>query len=130
MTEGKLREAELEWLAETPLHLRALQPTAAQGLPHKPDETLHPSLFDDLDKLGGKSRQHVQQVADAHEVVVAPHGVPVEGEKVLVIVAMTFLYKNSRLDALGDAERQGYTAGGRCPCLRVCWTARHGVSGL
>ncbi len=37
---GKLHEAELEWLAETPLHLRALQPPAAQGLPHKTDEAL------------------------------------------------------------------------------------------
>ncbi len=39
-TERKLREAELEWLAETPLHLSAFQPPAAQGLPHKPDEAL------------------------------------------------------------------------------------------
>ena len=40
LTEGKLYEAELEWLAKTPLHLRALQPPATQGLPHKPDEAL------------------------------------------------------------------------------------------
>ncbi len=36
----KLHEAELERLVETPLHLGAFQPPAAQGLPHKTDEAL------------------------------------------------------------------------------------------
>jgi len=40
LNDGKLYEAELEWLPETPLHLRALQPPTAQGLPHKTDEAL------------------------------------------------------------------------------------------
>jgi hypothetical protein len=75
----------------------------AQAFADEFDESLHPFVGDEL---LAELRQDVERVSEAHEIVVALHRVPVEREKVLMLVAVALLDKKGLLDAPSVARPQ------------------------
>ena len=49
--------------------------------------------------MAGEAGQGVEQVGHAHQVVIALHGVPIQGKGVLVVVALVFFDQEAGLDA-------------------------------
>ena len=101
VAQRRLREQQpkLEGSAQPGVELGRLYPSSAQGAAQPLEESLGTLVLDEGDEGVQEAAQHVQKVGDAHEVVVTPHGVPLLGVAVLVVVALMLLHQDSFFDS-------------------------------
>ena len=79
-----LFELELEGLAEEGADPVGIQPGRGAGLADEGDGAAHAKLGVEGLEVAGEAGQGVEQVGHAHQVVIALHGIPIQGKGVLV----------------------------------------------
>ena len=89
----------MEGAVQPLLHLLGIQPWAAEGVADKTNRGPHPKFREQPGQFLGESGQGVEQVCQAHEIVIAFHGIPLLGEGVLVGVALVLLDQEGPFDA-------------------------------
>ena len=85
---GRSLELQEKGFGEEPAHPRGIEPGSGAGSSEEGDGTAHAELAIRLEELSGKARQGIEDMRQAHEEVVAPHGIPVEGKGMLVVVVL------------------------------------------
>jgi len=73
---------------EKRVHPRRIEPRAGAGCSDEGDGPAHAELAIQFAELSRESRQGIEDMRQAHAEVVAPHGIPVEGKGMLVVVAL------------------------------------------
>ena len=91
-------QTESEGPAQSLLNLLGIQPWAGEGVADEVDRRLHPECREQPGKLFGKAGQGVEQVCQAHEIVIAFHGIPVFGEGMFVGIALVLFHQETGLD--------------------------------
>ncbi len=86
-------------MAEEGANPLGIQPGRGTGLADEGDGPAHAKLGVEGLEVAGEAGQGVEQVGHTHQVVVALHGVPVQGKGVLVVVALVFFHQEAGLDA-------------------------------
>ena len=81
------------------LDLLWVQPRAGEGTADKAERRLHAERREQFGQFFGEAGQGVEQVRQAHEIVVAFHGVPVFGKGMLVGIALVLLDQEGAFDA-------------------------------
>jgi hypothetical protein len=72
---------------------------AAQECSDEGDGPAHAELAIQIAELSREARQGIEDMRQAHQEVVAPHGIPVEGKGMLVVVALVLFDEEARFDA-------------------------------
>ena len=93
----------LKGSGEAHSHPLGVQPRAGHGLPNEVDEAPYSQLKNRFRQSCRIHGQDVEHVGKTHQVVVAPHRVPVVREAMLV-VALTLLHKNAGLEWINDGR--------------------------
>ena len=70
------------------------------------DGAAHTKLSVEGLEVAGEAGQGIEQVGHAHQVVIALHGVPVQGKGMLVVVALVFFHQEARLDTPAVARAE------------------------
>ena len=87
-------KAQVSRFSELVPHLFSIQPGSAQGLADETNESPCAQVTYYPFELRGIENEHVQQMRNAHKIVVAFHRVPAIGEAVFVVIAATLLHEN------------------------------------
>ena len=80
----------MEGLAEEGADPVGIQPGRGTGLADEDDGAAHAKLGVEGLEVAGEAGQGVEQVGHAHQVVIALHGIPIQGKGVLVVVDIMF----------------------------------------
>ena len=108
--EGESEQSQSKGLLQSQFNLLWIQPGACEGFADKANRTTHSILLKQSRQLAGEPGQGIEQVRQAHEVVIAHHGIPVFGKEMFVGVPLVFLHQESGFDAPAVACAQ-VTAG-------------------
>jgi hypothetical protein len=67
-----------------------IEPGGAQTLTNETDEAAHAHFAEFFRERRGKARKRVQEMPQAHQIVVTAHGIPVLGKGMFVLIALMF----------------------------------------
>ena len=76
-----------------------VQPRCCAGLSNEGDGASHTKLGVEFFEVLGETGQGVEQVGQAHQIVVTLHGIPVQGKGMLILVTLVFFHQEAGLDA-------------------------------
>src|SRR5665811_1278363 len=96
---ASLFQPDLAGLGGDPSQFLGTEPAASEGLSHESDHTTHPMVADVFGQGIGIAGQNVERMAQAHQIMIAAHRLPVIGKAVLVLVALMFLDQKAHFDA-------------------------------
>src|SRR5437773_10879231 len=86
-----LLQAELAGRIQQPLYPFGIQPRGRARFADESDEALQSPDTNHPGQPGAVLNQHINEMPEPHQVVIALHGFPVAGEGVLVLVAVPLL---------------------------------------
>jgi len=67
-----------------------IEPGRAQTLADETDATAHAQFKEFFRERRGKTRQRIDQMSQAHQIMVTAHGIPVLRKRMFVMIALTF----------------------------------------
>ena len=96
---GRSLELQEKGFGEKLAHPRRIEPRRGAGCSDEGDGPAHAELVIQIAELSREARQGIEDMRQAHQEVVAPHGIPVEGKGMLVVVALVLFDEEARFDA-------------------------------
>ncbi len=96
---GRSLELQEKGFGEEHAHPRRIEPRGSAGISDEGDGPAHAELAIQIAELSREARQGIEDMRQAHQEVVAPHGIPVEGKGMLVVVALVLFDEEARFDA-------------------------------
>ena len=99
----RLFELQQERFGEEHAHPRRIEPGGSARTADEGDGAAHAEFLIQAAQLPSEACQGIEHMRQAHEEVIAPHGIPVEGKGMLVVVALVLLDEKARFDASPDA---------------------------
>ena len=88
-----------ERFGEEHAHPRGIEPGGGTGVTDEGDGAAHAEFLIQAAQLPSEACQGIEHMRQAHEEVIAPHGIPVQSKGMLIVVALVFLDEKARFDA-------------------------------
>ena len=96
---GRSLELQEKGFGEEYAHPRGIEPGGSAGGTDEGDGPAHTELTKQIAQLSREARQGIEDMRQPHQEVIAPHGIPVEGKGMLVVVALVLFDEEARFDA-------------------------------
>jgi hypothetical protein len=103
---GRSLELQQKGFGEEPAHPRGIEPGGSAGGADEADSPAHAELTKQIAQLSREACQGIEDMRQTHQEVVAPHGIPVEGKGMLVVVALVLFDEEARFDAPAVASAE------------------------
>ena len=105
VTWGWSLELQSKGFGEEPAHPRTIEPGNSTGISDEGDGAAHAKFLMQLPYLSREARQGIEDMRQAHEELIALHGIPVDGKGMLAMVALMLFAQSISLTQVKCCRR-------------------------